>query len=833
MAKTKKKTNKDAGDFTDDVEKISMVREFITFIREERFKVVLGCSVIFFGVLLAISFISYLFTWKYDQSKLDIGLLYFFKSSDITVENWMGKSGALLSNLFIHKWFGLASFSFVFILIIAGFRLFRVRLLPLWRSIRYSIILTFWLSITLGFFYSTKYFYLGGAHGYFMSKWLNAFWGEIGTLLFLSIVLFAFIVFTIKDSLPWLKRVFKRKKPLLEDENEDTPLEDNNVAVILAEETKQQVPVSDIPFIIEPRKEEEPVKDETIQTDLDKKEQQEVKKKKVDEALQFGVIPVKKNGSTETQQNEVEFIIENTSEEKQISGKDATLYEPDLSVPYDPTLDLSNYQYPNIDLLEDYKSDSEVTPEELNLNKDKIVNTLRNYSIEITRITATIGSTITLYEIVPAPGVRISRIKNLEDDIALSLSALGIRIIAPMPGKGTIGIEVPNLNPEVVSMRSIISSLKFQESKHDLPVVIGKTISNDTYLFDLVKMPHLLVAGATGQGKSVGLNAILTSLLYKKHPSQLKLVLIDPKKVELTLYSKIERHFLAKLPGEEEAIICDTHKVVNTLNSLCKEMDNRYELLKQAQARNIKEYNAKFIERKLNPANGHRFLPYIVVVIDEFADLIMTAGKEVELPIARVAQLARAIGIHMIIATQRPSTNIITGTIKANFPARIAFKVASMIDSRTIIDCPGANQLVGKGDMLLSQGSELIRIQCAFVDTPEVERICDFIETQQGYPNAFLLPEYIPENAEGGAFAADTGKLDELFFESARLIVVHQQGSTSLIQRHLSIGYNRAGRIIDQLEKAGIVGAFEGSKARKVLYSDITALEQYLSTLGK
>jgi S-DNA-T family DNA segregation ATPase FtsK/SpoIIIE len=500
---------------------------------------------------------------------------------------------------------------------------------------------------------------------------------------------------------------------------------------------------------------------------------------------------------------------------------------------YDPELDLSSYKLPPIDLLETHGQTTgiNINKEELEANKNKIVDTLSNYKIEIDKIKATVGPTVTLYEVVPAPGVRISKIKNLEDDIALSLSALGIRIIAPIPGKGTIGIEVPNSNPQIVSMKALIQSDKFQNSKYELPVALGKTISNETLITDLTKMPHLLMAGATGQGKSVGLNAILVSLLYKKHPSQVKFVLIDPKKVELTLFNKIERHFLAKLPGEEEAIITDTGKVVATLNSLCIEMDNRYDLLKEAQVRNIKEYNAKFIQRKLNPEKGHQYLPYIVLVIDEFADLIMTAGKEVETPIARIAQLARAIGIHLIVATQRPSVNVITGVIKANFPGRIAFRVTSKIDSRTILDAGGADQLIGRGDMIYSTGSEIIRLQCGFVDTPEVEKICNFIGEQRGYTNALLLPEYVDESAASTKGGFDDEDRDERFEEAARILVIHQQGSASLLQRKLKLGYNRAGRIIDQLESAGIVGPFEGSKARKVLISDEMSLEQYLKDL--
>ena len=523
-----------------------------------------------------------------------------------------------------------------------------------------------------------------------------------------------------------------------------------------------------------------------------------------------------------------ELTIEKTEEEK----KSEQLVEQFGT--YDPTLDLASYKYPHLELLENYGSNKiSVNADELEANKNKIVETLNHYNIEIDKIKATIGPTVTLYEIIPAPGVRISKIKNLEDDIALSLAALGIRIIAPMPGKGTIGIEVPNMHPEMVSMRSILATEKFQTTSMDLPVALGKTISNEVYIADLSKMPHLLVAGATGQGKSVGINALLVSLLFKKHPSQLKFVLVDPKKVELTLFNKIERHFLAKLPGEADAIITDTKKVINTLNSLCVEMDQRYDLLKDAQVRNLKEYNDKFIRRKLNPNNAHRFLPYIVLVVDEFADLMMTAGKEVETPIARLAQLARAVGIHLVLATQRPSVNIITGTIKANFPARLAFRVLSKIDSRTILDSGGADQLIGRGDMLLSTGNDLIRLQCAFVDTPEVDRISEFIGNQRGYPEAYQLPEYQDEAADNSKADFSPSERDSMFEEAAKLIVMHQQGSTSLIQRKLKLGYNRAGRIIDQLEAAGVVGPFEGSKAREVLLPDDYALEQFLNNLDK
>jgi len=531
--------------------------------------------------------------------------------------------------------------------------------------------------------------------------------------------------------------------------------------------------------------------------------------------------------SQQDEDDQVAFEVKVADEETQLSDDEIDQKVQDFGE-YDPTLDLSRFELPNLDLLAQHGDGKvQVSEEELDANKTRIIQTLRNFSIEVSSISAEVGPTVTLYEIVPAPGIRISKIKNLEDDIALSLAALGIRIIAPIPGRGTIGIEVPNSNPDIVSMRALIASDKFNHSKAALPIAMGKTISNETFVFDLAKMPHLLMAGATGQGKSVGLNAMLVSLLYRKHPAQLKFVLVDPKKVELTLFNHIERHYLAKLPDSEEAIITDTSKVVATLNSLCIEMDQRYDLLKDAQCRNLAEYNAKFVRRRLNPEEGHRYLPYIVLVVDEFADLIMTAGKEVETPIARLAQLARAIGIHLIIATQRPSVNIITGTIKANFPARIAFRVTSKIDSRTILDAGGADQLIGRGDMLMSTGNDLIRIQCGFVDTPEVEAICEFIGSQQGYPDAFILPEYTPEgNSESGNLSDD--ERDSMFVDAARVIVMHQQGSTSLLQRKLKIGYNRAGRIIDQLEDAGIIGPFEGSKARKVLVPDEMSLEQML-----
>jgi S-DNA-T family DNA segregation ATPase FtsK/SpoIIIE len=788
--------------------------------RDERFKIVFGVLLLFFSLFMAMAFFSYLFTWKSDQSFTWQNI---FSDSTVTVDNWAGKTGARIANLFMNNWFGIASFGFPFILFLCGLRLLKVRMMPLRKTIRVILFAIIILSITVGYLFGTSGGYLGsglgGGHGYFVTRWLNAFMGKLGTGLLVLLSIFIFLTFTFKPFIGWfmeqVKKLFTRKpKPLPSEPLEANDTENLNIA--------NDNPVTDIPapLIIE-----NPTEDLTKQLG-DEGLEIVFQKPDVDPLNEITVLTAASIDNL-TPEEELELELIETEPDETL---DADSLLSHLG-PYDPKLDLSNYKYPGIDLLEDHKSGTpEVTQEELISNKNKIVETLKNYKIEISHIKATIGPTVTLYEIIPAPGVRISKIKSLEDDIALSLAALGIRIIAPIPGRGTIGIEVPNRNPEIVSMKSVISNKKFQESTADLAIVLGKTISNDTYLFDLAKMPHLLVAGATGQGKSVGLNAILASLLYKKHPSELKFVLIDPKKVELTLYAKIEKHFLAKLPDTEEAIITDTQKVITTLNSLTIEMDSRYDLLKKAHVRNIKEYNAKFKDRRLNPEHGHRFLPYIVLIIDEFADLIMTAGREIETPIARLAQLARAIGIHLIIATQRPTTNIITGVIKANFPARVAFRVTSMIDSRTILDSPGANQLIGRGDMLISTGSDLIRVQCAFVDTPEIERIVDFISEQQGYGSAMLLPEVVSEGSEMVA-DVDLNSRDGLFDEAARLIVMHQQGSTSLIQRKFSIGYNRAGRLMDQLEKAGIVGPNEGSKARQVLIVDEMSLEQVLQRI--
>jgi DNA segregation ATPase FtsK/SpoIIIE, S-DNA-T family len=758
------------------------------FFRDERFRLSIGSFILIFALFLTLSFISYFFTWKTDQS---FEWEKIFSSPDLRVENWAGKSGAWLSSLFMNRWFGIASFSIPFLLILIGFKLIRVRLAPFGRTFRLVITGAILLSLVLGYIFGVAGGFLGsgpgGAHGYFMAEWLNALLGKTGTAFLLIVLVFSYFLFAVKNSSFIFHNIIHR------------PTEKVTKGATPVPETINENIITD-------------------QIDTPRKEFFELNPERTRE-----------DDGNEDEEGSIKLLVkQKNSDEKSLSEDLIDSHKVD---DYDPTLDLSSFRFPPISLLEPYKSsETSVSKEELIHNKNKIVETLANYKIQIDKITATIGPTVTLYEIVPAPGIRISKIKNLEDDIALSLSALGIRIIAPIPGRGTIGIEVPNQNPEIVSMRSVISSVKFQEAKYELPIVLGKTISNETYVVDLTRMPHLLIAGATGQGKSVGLNAILTSLLYKKHPAQLKFVLIDPKKVELTVYSKIERHYLAKLPDTEEAIITDTQKVIHTLQSLTIEMDERYNLLKDAHVRNIKEYNGKFIARRLNPEKGHRFLPYIVVIIDEFADLIMTAGREIETPLARLAQLARAIGIHLVIATQRPTTNIITGVIKANFPSRIAFRVTSMMDSRTILDTPGANQLIGRGDMLITAGNEMIRLQCAFIDTPEIDRITEFIGSQKGYPSAHYLPEYVGENGLESA-EVDLRKRDDIFDEAARLVVQHQQGSTSLIQRKFSIGYNRAGRIIDQLEAAGVVGMFEGSKARQVLIKDEYSLEQLLRDL--
>ena len=786
------------------------INNLFEFARNERFQKIVGLSLLLLSVYSAIAFTSFTFTWQADQDKV-VGDLF---ANDVVVENWLGKFGALLSHVFIHKWFGVASYIFSFLALITGLRItFNLELLNIGKTYAYSFFFLVFLSITLGFVFHDAYFYLGGAFGYTLSNKLNSVLGFIGTgvLLFFALIVFLVAAFNISFD-------FIKKDPITDDENNQANEEEEKIMPMNSfkeEEVYEEI-------------EEDPVleiKALTQELEITNEEKHDI----VEEVIK---LVEKEEIVLSNDDNDVKFTVEKIDgKEQELTPEQIAEALVDQVGEYDSTLDLGTYQFPTLDLLENYggSKDIVINTEELNANKDRILKTLSDYGIEIDKIKATVGPTVTLYEIIPAAGVRISKIKNLEDDIALSLSALGIRIIAPIPGKGTVGIEVPNLNPEMVPMRSLIASEKFQNTTMDLPIALGKTISNETFITDLAKMPHLLMAGATGQGKSVGLNAVLVSLLYKKHPSQIKFVLVDPKKVELTLFNKIERHFLAKLPDSAEAIITDTKKVIHTLNSLCIEMDQRYDLLKEAQVRNIKEYNTKFIARKLNPNNGHKFLPYIVLVVDEFADLIMTAGKEVETPIARLAQLARAIGIHLIIATQRPSVNIITGTIKANFPARIAFRVTSKIDSRTILDSGGADQLIGRGDMLLSTGNDLIRLQCAFVDTPEVEKICEFIGSQRSYPTAFLLPEYVDENGEGSGKMDDPSERDSLFNQAAEIVVSTQQGSASLLQRRLKLGYNRAGRIVDQLESAGIIGPFEGSKAREVLIKDMLSLEQFLN----
>jgi S-DNA-T family DNA segregation ATPase FtsK/SpoIIIE len=749
-----------------------------------KFKVILGYIFLFLSVTLFTSFISYMYNWKVDQSS--IGSLL---DRNIEVENILGKIGASISHFFIYNLFGISSFIFPVILFISSYYLlFNKKILELFKRINWLLILTIWTTLLTG--YLSNYFPIQtGIVGFEINSFLKTYIGMTGILLIIS------FIFILSIAVLW----------------NITP---NSIVTLLgnfslpkkSEENLQEDKLNDEIF------EDIKVEDSDLEVNLESKlnDENEIQSEPTE-------------GNDDSISMEVEEI---NFEEK--STKNISFNKADLKK-FDPTLDLSNFKNPSIDLLKDYGDGTiKIDQDELETNKNKIVDTLKNYNIGIKQIKATIGPTVTLYEIIPDAGVRISKIKNLEDDIALSLSALGIRIIAPIPGKGTIGIEVPNKKKSIVSMKSLISSKKYIESEMELPIAIGKTISNETFIVDLTKMPHLLMAGATGQGKSVGINAILTSILYKKHPAQVKFVLVDPKKIELSIYNKIERHYLAKLPESEDAIIIDNDKVINTLNSLCMEMDKRYELLKDAMTRNIKEYNTKFISRKLNPENGHTFLPYIVLVIDEFADLIMTAGKEVETPLARLAQLSRAVGIHLIIATQRPSVNVITGLIKANFPARIAFRVTSKIDSRTILDTGGAEQLIGRGDLLYSQSNDLTRIQCGFIDTPEVEKLSEFIGSQMGYPTAYELPEYSKDES-GSSSDISIEDRDSMFNEAARVIVSNQQGSASLLQRKLKLGYNRAGRLIDQMEDAGIVGPFEGSKPRQVLISDLNSLETLLS----
>jgi len=798
----------------------------------KEYKIVIGSLLVLFSIALLVAFISFYLHGQADQSAVDQ-----LDNRNTEVSNWLGKIGAYVADLIVYQGFGVASFLFVRLFFLTGLYLFLGLPLSKLRSTWFwDLFAMIVVSIIFGFF-ATSAPELGGIIGYEMNLLSQDYIGKTGTLLVLIFGLVIYLIFKIKVSPESIHNFIENSKKEIESKITATAEK--------LEETKEDntpFPVSSLVEENDDELENIHLKSTTSQFEINKEALKptisssseinlDTLPKPIVEPIvtqSFTTPPaVSKEPIIITTSDEA-FVIEKAEEEDIVEENLASRLVADFGL-FDPTLELSNYKFPTIDLLKEYSSGGiTINQEELEENKNKIVDTLRNYKIEIAQIKATVGPSVTLYEIVPEAGIRISKIKSLEDDIALSLSALGIRIIAPIPGKGTIGIEVPNKNPTMVSMKSAIGSAKFQEAEMELPIALGKTISNETFVVDLAKMPHLLMAGATGQGKSVGLNAVLTSLLYKKHPAEVKFVLVDPKKVELTLFNKIERHYLAKLPDCDDAIITDNAKVVNTLNSLCVEMDNRYSLLKDAMVRNIKEYNDKFKARKLNPENGHRFLPYIVLVVDEFADLIMTAGKEVEVPIARLAQLARAIGIHLIIATQRPSVNVITGLIKANFPARIAFRVTSKIDSRTILDTQGADQLIGRGDLLYSNGNDVVRVQCAFIDTPEVERITEFIGSQKAYATAYLLPEFVGEES-GINLDFDISERDSLFREAAEIIVNAQQGSASLLQRKLKLGYNRAGRLIDQLEAAGIVGPFEGSKARNVNISDMVALDEFFN----
>ena len=760
-----------------------------------------------------------------------------------SVENWTGVRGAVLADLLMNRWFGISSFMILFFLGSVGAKLMNLRRVSLLKRFLFCAAMLIWGSMFFAFVfisgYEDTFIYLGGQHGYYLSEMMITNVGIPGTILLLAGVFLIIAIFSSKRTIPflqsvlsfgWLKNRLKREKKEVSEEEDIHEDDEEEVADQVVTDQPDERPETE-EFVFDTEKEIE-----TARKEESRKKTEVYSTISHDDAFEV-TVPQEEEvydaPNAENQPDEPEDLPGDPRFTVEVPAGDDEVYDASSLGEYDPKLDLSNFRNPPIELLKKYDvSDHQVDMEEQMANQKRIKQTLESFGISIASIKATVGPTITLYEVIPDTGVRISKIKNLEDDIALNLSALGIRIIAPMPGKGTIGIEVPNKDPQIVSMQSVVASRKFQESKYDLPVVLGKTITNEIFMFDLCKMPHLLVAGATGQGKSVGLNAVITSLLYRKHPSELKFVMVDPKMVEFGIYSDLERHYLAKLPDADKAVITDCTKVIMTLNSVCKEMDDRYELLMKAHVRNIKEYNAKFISRHLNPEKGHKFMPFIVVIIDEFGDLIMQAGKEIETPIARIAQKARAVGIHMIIATQRPSTNIITGIIKANFPARMAFRVMQMVDSRTILDAPGANQLIGRGDLLFSQGGDTNRVQCAFVDTPEVEQIVNFISGQAGYPTAFLLPEYVGEGGEDKApGSVDLSDRDPLFDEAARLIVIQQQGSTSLIQRKFAIGYNRAGRLMDQLEAAGIVGPFEGSKARQVLIQDEYNLEQLLNSL--
>ena len=826
-SKSSKKSTKVTGSLKQEKEVNVEVKQLL---KDDRTHKIVGAFFVLVSILFFVAFTSYLFTWEEDQDKVFKEGYKLLLGSDSKLTNLMGSFGAILSHLFIFKGFGIASYLACTFFFILGINLFfRQKVFSLLRNFKYLVIGLPLLSLTASIIMQGNEFAWGGAVGDMLRDFLYSVIGKTGTIAIILLSFFAYIIWRYNPDFKSIASKAKNMKENLLTKNTDPAFETN-------EESTSDYENEFVPSLtIKKTKQEKQEGNFIINEDkhaLEIKETEsliEVKKYDVEESFVSVMPPIKKPvvaapvGDLELEVKVVDDIVEDQPK---------TVTDALGIGNYDPILDLRDYKYPSVELLENHGSEKIVQdPQELENNKNQIINTLRNYDIEIQKIYATVGPTVTLYEIIPAPGVRISRIKNLEDDIALSLAALGIRIIAPIPGKGTIGIEVPNTRKTMVSMRTLLDDTKFSESKFSLPIAIGKRIDNTHFVVDLASMPHLLMAGATGQGKSVGLNAILVSLLYKKHPSQLKFVLVDPKKVELSIYKVIEKHFLAKLPGEEESIITDTKKVVHTLNALCIEMDNRYDLLKEAGCRNIKEYNEKFISRKLNPEKGHQFLPFIVLVVDEFADLIMTAGKEVEMPIARLAQLARAIGIHLIIATQRPSVNIITGTIKANFPARIAFKVSSKIDSRTILDIGGAEQLIGKGDMLISYNGELVRLQCAFVDTPEVDKIVDFIGAQRGYPDAFMLPEYVDEK-EMESKDFDVNNKDPLFEDAARLIVSSQSGSTSLLQRRMKLGYNRAGRLMDQLEAASIVGPNQGSKVRDVLIKTDADLQMYLNEMG-
>ena len=801
---------------SDKTEKVK-VKELV---KDERTHKILGSILLLTAFFLFIAFTSYIFTWRQDQDKVFQGFSAFLFGEDIKAANLLGRIGAYISHIFFYKGFGLSSYLFCSFFFITGVNLlFGEKVFSPWRNFRYVVVGLLFFSTALAFITHGNGFPWGGETGNITSNWLRGLLGKIGTAALLLVCGFAYFIwrFNPSFSLPAKRLKYKNQNengklvPVDNSFTEEAKLftEDD-----ITKDAKGNTLKHHGVVVINPPGAGEPEGLESV-------------------IPQTTVIPKSRKKTAEELELQINAMNEAEEEtEEELPAEEETPVKKVQNLPpYDPVLDLKDYKYPSLDLLETHGSEKIVLDaSELEANKHQIINTLKNYDIDIRQISATVGPAVTLYEIVPAAGVRISRIKNLEDDIALSLAALGIRIIAPIPGKGTIGIEVPNVKKSIVSMKGLLSTDKFQQNKFSLPIALGKKIDNEHFIVDLATMPHLLMAGATGQGKSVGINAILVSLLYKKHPSQLKLVMVDPKKVELSLYRVIEKHFLAKLPGEEEAIITDTKKVVHSLNALCIEMDNRYDLLKEAGCRNIREYNEKFVARRLNPEKGHQFLPFIVLVIDEFADLIMTAGKEIEMPIARLAQLARAVGIHLIIATQRPSVNIITGTIKANFPARVAFKVSSKIDSRTILDTGGAEQLIGRGDMLVSYNGEVTRVQCAFVDTPEVEKVVEFIGEQRGYPQPFYLPEYIDEKElEGKDF--DSGNRDTLFEEAARLIVQSQIGSTSLLQRRMKLGYNRAGRLMDQLESAGIVGPNQGSKARDVLFKTEMELEEFLQAL--